>query len=40
MKMYYTGLDLTSEHVSFIDVNDIPTWVQLCCVGPARRPHA
>ena len=30
MKMYYVGLDLSSENISLIQVNDIPTWMDLC----------
>ena len=40
LKMYYTGLDLTSENVSIIDINGLPTWVELCKVGASPRSHA
>ena len=36
MKTYYTSLDLTSENVSFFQVNDFDTWVPILCVGDSR----
>ena len=30
MKMYYVGLDMSSENISLIQVNDLNTWMDLC----------
>lgn len=40
VKTYYTSLDLTSEKVSFFEVNDFATWVPILCVGARARPDA
>ena len=40
VKTYYTSLDLTSERVSFFEVNDFATWVPILCVAARAPPHA
>lgn len=30
LKMYYVGLDLSSEDVSLVEVNNMGTWMDLC----------
>lgn len=40
VKTYYTSLDMTSEKVSFFEVNDFASWVPVLCVGVRAGPNA